>query len=101
MGGCYCFYSFKGVELNSSPCFYHVTSNSIRGSATLLIKQWCSFNRASCCWHKIPWGIRIKIKEVNGRNNTSDDIILFIDEVYTLIGAGAAEVAINAANILK
>ena len=31
----------------------------------------------------------------------SDDIILFIDEVHTLIGAGAAEGAIDAANILK
>ncbi|MCO5550581.1 hypothetical protein L7F22_004069 [Adiantum nelumboides] len=31
----------------------------------------------------------------------ADDIILFIDEVHTLIGAGAAEDAIDAANILK
>lgn len=31
----------------------------------------------------------------------NDDIILFIDEVHTLIGAGAAEGAIDAANILK
>ncbi|KAL4615238.1 hypothetical protein ACB092_07G109200 [Castanea dentata] len=31
----------------------------------------------------------------------SDDIILFIDEVHSLIGAGAAEGAIDAANILK
>ena len=30
-----------------------------------------------------------------------EDIILFIDEVHTLIGAGAAEGAIDAANILK
>ncbi|KAJ0903825.1 putative UVR domain, ATPase, AAA-type, core, P-loop containing nucleoside triphosphate hydrolase [Helianthus annuus] len=31
----------------------------------------------------------------------SDEIILFIDEVHTLIGAGAVEGAIDAANILK
>merc|ERR1711988_198530 len=31
----------------------------------------------------------------------NDDIILMIDEVHTLIGAGAAEGAIDAANILK
>lgn len=29
------------------------------------------------------------------------DIILFIDEIHTLIGAGGAEGAIDAANILK
>ena len=32
---------------------------------------------------------------------TSNNIILVIDEVHTLIGAGAAEGAIDAANILK
>ena len=31
----------------------------------------------------------------------SDDIILFIDEIHTIVGAGAAEGAIDAANILK
>ena len=31
----------------------------------------------------------------------SKDIILFIDEMHTIIGAGAAEGAIDASNILK
>ena len=31
----------------------------------------------------------------------SEDIVLFIDEIHTIIGAGAAEGAIDAANILK
>ena len=31
----------------------------------------------------------------------SDNIILFIDEIHTIVGAGAAEGAIDAANILK
>ncbi|MBP3723695.1 MAG: ATP-dependent Clp protease ATP-binding subunit [Selenomonadaceae bacterium] len=31
----------------------------------------------------------------------SDDIILFIDEIHTLIGAGSAEGSLDAANILK
>ena len=37
------------------------------------------------------------LKEVRGRG----DIILFIDEIHTLVGAGAAEGAIDAASILK
>ncbi len=37
------------------------------------------------------------IDEVRGRS----DIILFIDELHTIVGAGAAEGAIDAANILK
>ncbi|KAJ0942636.1 ATP-dependent Clp protease ATP-binding subunit ClpA CD4A [Helianthus annuus] len=42
-----------------------------------------------------------RLKKLMEETTQSDDIILFIDEVYTLIGAGAAEVAIDAANILK
>ncbi len=37
------------------------------------------------------------LKEINQRG----DIILFIDEIHTLVGAGAAEGAIDAASILK
>ncbi len=37
------------------------------------------------------------LKEIKGRG----DIILFIDEIHTLVGAGAAEGAIDAASILK
>ena len=32
---------------------------------------------------------------------SSNDTILFIDELHTLVGAGAAEGAIDAANLLK
>ncbi|KAJ0859209.1 putative ATPase, AAA-type, core, P-loop containing nucleoside triphosphate hydrolase [Helianthus annuus] len=42
-----------------------------------------------------------RLKKLMEETTQSDDIILFIDEVYTLIGARAAEVAIDAANILK
>ncbi len=37
------------------------------------------------------------LREVEG----SDDILLFIDELHTIIGAGGAEGALDAANILK
>ncbi|KAG6410431.1 hypothetical protein SASPL_128491 [Salvia splendens] len=42
-----------------------------------------------------------RLKKLMDEIRKSDDILLFIDEVHTLIGAGAAEGAIDAANILK
>ncbi|CAI5531870.1 unnamed protein product [Closterium sp. Naga37s-1] len=42
-----------------------------------------------------------RLKKLMDEIKKADDIILFIDEVHTLIGAGAAEGAIDAANILK
>ena len=42
-----------------------------------------------------------RIKNVIDEVKNSNDIILFIDEVHTLIGTGSAEGAVDAANILK
>ena len=42
-----------------------------------------------------------RLKKLMDEVKQDDAIILFIDEVHTLIGAGAAEGAIDAANILK
>lgn len=42
-----------------------------------------------------------RLKKVMEEIRNSGDVILFIDELHTLIGAGAAEGAIDAANILK
>ena len=42
-----------------------------------------------------------RIKRVMDEVQSSDSIILVIDEVHNLIGAGAAEGAVDAANILK
>ena len=42
-----------------------------------------------------------RIKGVIDEVTSRDDVILFIDEVHTLIGAGSAEGATDAANILK
>ncbi|CAN5739394.1 ATP-dependent Clp protease ATP-binding subunit [soil metagenome] len=42
-----------------------------------------------------------RLKKVLNEIKTRGDIILFIDELHTLVGAGAAEGAIDAASILK
>src|SRR6476619_5970525 len=42
-----------------------------------------------------------RLKKVLQQIRTRGDIILFIDEIHTLVGAGAAEGAIDAASILK
>ncbi len=42
-----------------------------------------------------------RLKKVLKEIRTRGDIIIFIDEIHTLVGAGAAEGAIDAASILK
>ena len=42
-----------------------------------------------------------RIKKVLNEVKKVGDVILFIDEIHTIVGAGAAEGAIDAANILK
>jgi len=42
-----------------------------------------------------------RIKAVMDEIRKSQDVILFIDEMHTIVGAGAAEGAIDASNILK
>ena len=42
-----------------------------------------------------------RLKKVLKEIKTRGDIVLFIDEIHTLVGAGAAEGAIDAASILK
>ena len=42
-----------------------------------------------------------RVKKCLAEVKKAQDIILFIDEIHTIVGAGAAEGAIDAANILK
>ena len=42
-----------------------------------------------------------RIKSIVQEVSANRDVILFIDEIHTIVGAGAAEGAIDAANILK
>ena len=42
-----------------------------------------------------------RLRDVLGEIRRSGDVILFVDEMHTIVGAGAAEGAIDAANIVK
>ncbi len=42
-----------------------------------------------------------RIKQIIDEAEASDNIVLFIDEIHTVIGAGSAEGSLDAANILK
>ena len=42
-----------------------------------------------------------RLRDVLGEIRRSGDVILFVDEMHTIVGAGAAEGAIDAANIFK
>jgi len=42
-----------------------------------------------------------KLKRIINEVTDNEDIILFIDEIHTLVGAGGAEGAVDASNILK
>ena len=42
-----------------------------------------------------------RIKKALGEVKKAGDVILFIDEIHTIVGAGSAEGAVDAANILK
>ena len=42
-----------------------------------------------------------RLRDVLGEIRRSGDVILFVDEMHTIVGAGAAEGAIDAANIMK
>ncbi len=42
-----------------------------------------------------------RLKKVMGEVTKNRNVILFIDEIHTIVGAGAAEGAVDAANILK
>ena len=51
--------------------------------------------------YKIPGQFEERIKAVMDEIKKNGNVLLFIDELHTIVGAGAAEGAIDASNILK
>ncbi|MDA8212884.1 MAG: ATP-dependent Clp protease ATP-binding subunit [Clostridia bacterium] len=69
---------------------------------TLLNKRVVTLDLASVvAGSKFRGEFEERLKKVTDEIRQAQNIILFIDELHTLIGAGAAEGAIDAANILK
>ena len=69
---------------------------------SLLHKQIISLDLASLiAGAKYRGEFEERFKAVLQRASSDPDIILFIDEIHTIIGAGAAEGAVDAANIIK
>ena len=69
---------------------------------SLLHKQIISLDLASMvAGAKYRGEFEERFKAVLTRASSDPDIILFIDEIHTIIGAGAAEGAVDAANIIK
>lgn len=69
---------------------------------TLKVKQLYSLDLGSLvAGSRYRGDFEERLKKVLKEINQRGDIILFIDEIHTLVGAGAAEGAIDAASILK
>jgi ATP-dependent Clp protease ATP-binding subunit ClpC len=76
--------------------------SSTAGAETLKDKQLYSLDLGSLvAGSRYRGDFEERLKKVLKEINQRGDIILFIDEIHTLVGAGAAEGAIDAASILK
>ena len=70
--------------------------------AHLLHKRVCALDLAAMvAGTKYRGEFEEKLRRVLGEIRRAGNIILFIDELHTIVGAGSAEGAIDAANILK
>ncbi len=58
-------------------------------------------SRASASGTKYRGEFEERLKKIIEELRHAKDVVLFIDELHTLVGAGAAEGAVDAANILK
>ena len=61
----------------------------------------CEYNAKHLAGSEYRGEFEERMKKVVKELEDNDDIILFIDEIHTLVGAGGAEGAIDASNILK
>ena len=65
-------------------------------------KRLVSLNMASLvAGTKYPGEFEERLRDVLAEIRRNGDVILFVDEMHTIVGAGAAEGAIDAANIFK
>jgi len=55
----------------------------------------------NCCGHEISRQFEERLKTIMKELMESQNAIVFIDELHTLVGAGSAEGSLDAANILK
>ncbi len=81
-----------------------LAADIVRGDVpeTLKDKQLYTLDRGSLvAGSRYRGDFEERLKKVLKEIRTRGDIILFIDEIHTLVGAGAAEGAIDAASILK
>ena len=70
--------------------------------AHLLNKRVCALDLSSMvAGTKYRGEFEEKLKHILQEIHRADNVILFIDELHTIVGAGSAEGAIDAANILK
>ena len=79
-----------------------------RPSSAATCRRRCGISRStpstSAPWWRVAryrGDFEERLKKVLKEIKTRGDVVLFIDEIHTLVGAGAAEGAIDAASILK
>ncbi len=78
-----------------------LSSRIVRGEVPLSLKNKRIIMATLVAGTKYRGEFEERMRKILKEIEENDDIILFIDEIHTLVGAGGAEGAIDASNILK